>query len=142
MKIDIGLRGNDLRTLGAEAAACERAGVDGLWSHETGHDPFLPLLAAALATERVSLGTAIAVAFGRTPFALAQTAWDLQRASGGRCCSGSGRRCAPTSSAASPPSSTTRWRGSSTTSAACARSGTRSRTARARPTRAASTGSR
>ncbi len=84
MKIDIGLRGNDLQTLGAEAAACERAGVDGLWSDETGHDPFLPLLAAALATERVSLGTAIAVAFGRTPFALAQTAWDLQRASGGR----------------------------------------------------------
>ena len=32
----------------------------------------------------MSLGTAIAVAFGRTPFALAQTAWDLQRASGGR----------------------------------------------------------
>ena len=30
MKIDIGLRGNDLQTLGGEAAACERAGVDGL----------------------------------------------------------------------------------------------------------------
>jgi probable F420-dependent oxidoreductase len=32
----------------------------------------------------VSLGTAIAVAFARTPFAVAQTAWDLQRVSGGR----------------------------------------------------------
>ncbi|HLT02128.1 MAG TPA: TIGR03617 family F420-dependent LLM class oxidoreductase, partial [Geminicoccaceae bacterium] len=72
------------RGLGAAAAAYERLGVDGLWSYETAHDPFLPLFAAALATERVSLGTAIAVAFARTPFAMAQTAWDLQRVSNGR----------------------------------------------------------
>jgi probable F420-dependent oxidoreductase len=84
MKIDTGLRGQDLRTLGDEAAAYERLGVDGLWSFETTHDPFLPLFAAALATERVTLGTGIAVAFARTPFAMAQTAWDLQRVSGGR----------------------------------------------------------
>ncbi len=84
VKIDVGLRKGDLHALGGEAAAYERLGVDGLWSYETVHDPFLPLLAAALATERVSLGTAIAVAFGRTPFAMAQTAWDLQRVSGGR----------------------------------------------------------
>jgi probable F420-dependent oxidoreductase len=84
VKIDVGLRGADLRALGAEAAAYERLGVDGLWSYETAHDPFLPLFAAALATARVSLGTGIAVAFARTPFAMAQTAWDLQRASGGR----------------------------------------------------------
>ena len=84
VKIDVGLRSHDLHALGSEAAAYERLGADGLWSYETAHDPFLPLFAAALATERVSLGTAIAVAFARTPFALAQTAWDLQRASGGR----------------------------------------------------------
>jgi probable F420-dependent oxidoreductase len=84
VKIDAGLRSPDLRALGSEAAAYERLGVDGLWSYETAHDPFLPLFAAALATARVSLGTAIAVAFARTPFALAQTAWDLQRLSGGR----------------------------------------------------------
>jgi probable F420-dependent oxidoreductase len=84
VKIDVGLRGDDLRAVGGEAAAYERLGADGLWSVETAHDPFLPLFAAALATRRVSLGTAIAVAFARTPFALAQTAWDLQRASGGR----------------------------------------------------------
>jgi probable F420-dependent oxidoreductase len=84
MKIDVGLRGHDLHALGDEAAAYERLGVDGLWSYETAHDPFLPLFAAALTTERVSLGTAIAVAFARTPFAMAQTAWDLQRLSGGR----------------------------------------------------------
>jgi probable F420-dependent oxidoreductase len=84
MKIDVGLRGGDLRALGGEAAAYERLGADGLWSYETTHDPFLPLAIAALATERVRLGTGIAVAFARTPYALAQTAWDLQRASGGR----------------------------------------------------------
>jgi probable F420-dependent oxidoreductase len=84
MKVDVGLRGGDLRALGAEAAAYERLGADGLWSYETVHDPFLPLAVAALATERVRLGTGIAVAFARTPYALAQTAWDLQRASGGR----------------------------------------------------------
>lgn len=84
MKVDVGLRSADLRALGSEAAAYERLGVDGLWSYETAHDPFLPLFAAALATERVRLGTGIAVAFARTPFALAQTAWDLQRVSGGR----------------------------------------------------------
>src|SRR5690606_34227785 len=80
----MGLRSHDLSSLGDAAAAYERLGVDGLWSYETAHDPFLPLFAAALATEQVSLGTAIAVAFARTPFAMAQTAWDLQRVSGGR----------------------------------------------------------
>lgn len=84
MKIDMGLRSHDLAGLGVEAAAYERLGIDGLWSYETAHDPFLPLFAAALATERVRLGTGIAVAFGRSPFAMAQTAWDLQRVSGGR----------------------------------------------------------
>jgi probable F420-dependent oxidoreductase len=84
MKVDVGLRSHDLQALGAEAAAYERLGADGLWSYETGHDPFLPLLAAALTTARVSLGTGIAVAFARTPFATAQTAWDLQRVSNGR----------------------------------------------------------
>jgi probable F420-dependent oxidoreductase len=84
VKIDLGLRSHDLHALGGEAAAFERLGADGLWSQETAHDPFLPLFAAALTTGRVSLGTAIAVAFARTPFAIAQTAWDLQRASGGR----------------------------------------------------------
>ena len=52
MKIDMGLRGHDLRTLGGEAAAYERLGIDGLWSYETAHDPFLPLLAAAATTTR------------------------------------------------------------------------------------------
>jgi probable F420-dependent oxidoreductase len=66
------------------AREAEAAGVAGIWTEETAHEPFLPLLLAATATERVSLGTGIAVAFARAPMAVAQTAWDLQAASGGR----------------------------------------------------------
>jgi probable F420-dependent oxidoreductase len=66
------------------ARAAERAGVLGLWTAETSHDPFLPLVLAAEHTERLELGTAIAVAFARSPIVTAATAWDLARQSGGR----------------------------------------------------------
>jgi probable F420-dependent oxidoreductase len=70
---------------GAElAAALEADGYDGVWTAETQHDAFLPLAAAAVSTERVTLGTAIATAFTRSPMVTAMTAWDLQRASAGR----------------------------------------------------------
>ena len=39
---------------------------------------------AAAATSTLELGTNIAVAFARTPFSMAQTAWDLQKYSNGR----------------------------------------------------------
>jgi probable F420-dependent oxidoreductase len=55
-----------------------------VWTFEAAHDPFMPLALAAMATQHLQIGTNIAVAFGRSPFAMAQTAWDLQRASGGR----------------------------------------------------------
>lgn len=84
MKFDAPLRDIALREVAEEARRYERMGIDGVWSFETRHDPFLPLLEAALATERLEVGTNIAVAFARTPFATAMTAWDLQRASGGR----------------------------------------------------------
>lgn len=68
----------------AVARAVEAAGVDGLWTAETSHDPFLPLAVAAEHTGRVELGTAVAVAFARSPVAVAATAWDLARQSRGR----------------------------------------------------------
>ena len=80
---------------GAEAARLERLGVDALWSVETRHDPFFPLLEAALATERLKVGTNIAVAFARTPFSMAHTAWDLQAASRGRLLLGLGTQVRP-----------------------------------------------
>jgi probable F420-dependent oxidoreductase len=66
------------------ASALEAGGYDGVWSAETQHDPFLPLASAAVSTSRVTLGTAIATAFTRSPMVTAMAAWDLQRASRGR----------------------------------------------------------
>ena len=77
MKVDGGI-GGDLRRAGQAAAAQEAQGYDGLWTAETAHDPFFPLLLASQHTEKVELGTGIAVAFARNPMNLAQIAWDLQ----------------------------------------------------------------
>lgn len=84
MKIDAPLRGIALADVAGEAARYERMGFAGLWTFETTSDPFLPLLPAAMGTRRISVGTNIAVAFARSPYATAVTAWDLQKASGGR----------------------------------------------------------
>ena len=82
MKVDGGIGGID--GAGDMARLQEDQGYDGLWSVETGHDPFFPLLLAAQATEKVELGTGIAVAFARSPMTTAVQANDLQLASKGR----------------------------------------------------------
>ena len=71
-------------SLSALARDAEAAGYHGLWSAESAHDPFLPLVAAAQTTSQLELGTAIAVAFARNPMTLAHTAYDLQTLTGGR----------------------------------------------------------
>ena len=96
MYIDTPLREQvPLAGVGAEAVRLERIGFDALWSVETRHDPFFPLLQAALATERLRVGTNIAVAFARTPFSMAHSAWDLQAASRGRLMLGLGTQVRP-----------------------------------------------
>ncbi len=84
MKLDVGMLTHDLKSIPAYARKVEALGFDCLWSSETKHDPFLPLAVAASATSRVKLGTAIAVAFPRSPMITAHLAWDLQKASDGR----------------------------------------------------------
>ena len=49
----------------------EEIGYDGAFSFEAKHDPFLPLVLAAENTERLMLGTAIAIAFARNPMTAA-----------------------------------------------------------------------
>jgi probable F420-dependent oxidoreductase len=83
MKVDGGV-GFDLANAAALAKEAEDAGYDGVWSAETSHDPFFPLLLAAEHTERVELGTGITVAFPRSPMHLANIGWDLQNFSKGR----------------------------------------------------------
>ena len=84
MKIDAALLVHDLNQMPAVARFADNAGFDGIWTFETSHEPFLPLVLAAEHSSRMSLGTSIAVAFARSPTILAQIAWDLARFSKGR----------------------------------------------------------
>lgn len=95
MKFDVTVFADDLNSASALAEAVENYGFDGLWVAEAAHNPFLPLAHAALATNRISLGTAIAVAFPRSPLLMAQTAWDLAEESGGRFILGLGTQIKP-----------------------------------------------
>ncbi len=94
MKIDGGI-GFDLKQAAEQAREAESAGYDGVWTAETAHDPFFPLLLAAGSTERVELGTSIAVAFARNPMLLANVGYDLQAYSGGRFILGLGSQIQP-----------------------------------------------
>lgn len=72
---------SDARSAAAYAA---RLGFDGFFTAETTHDPFLPLMLAADEAPDLDLGTAIAVAFPRSPMVTAMTSWDLARVTGGK----------------------------------------------------------
>ena len=84
MRVIAQLPNDDLRRARTAARAAEDAGLDGVVALENAHGPYLPLAVAALATERIQLGTAVAMAFPRSPTITAHQAWDLQQASGGR----------------------------------------------------------
>ncbi len=66
------------------ARAAESAGFSAVWTNETQHDAFLPHALIAEHTHALSHGTAVAIAFARSPGSLAYTAWDLAAASKGR----------------------------------------------------------
>ena len=96
MKVDGGLGlGSNIEKIVANAKAQEAAGYDGIWTAETSHDPFLPLVLAAEHTETLELGTSIAVAFARNPMLLANLGWDLQAMSNGRFNLGLGTQIKP-----------------------------------------------
>lgn len=86
MKLDAALAINAarLRDVAQIARAAEEIGFGALWTPETQHNGFYPLLVAAEHTQRILLGTAVAIAFPRSPMVMAQNAWDLQALSGGR----------------------------------------------------------
>ena len=83
MKIDTAI-GADLSSVASRTRAAETAGLDCVWASETVNDPFLSLALAAEHSERVSLGTAVAIAFARNPMSLAYTTNQLQEFSHGR----------------------------------------------------------
>lgn len=84
MKVDFYFPPGPPRQAVDAAARAEALGFDGFFSAETSHDPFVPLALAAARSPNLDLGTAIAVAFPRSPMVTAQTAWDIAEMSGGR----------------------------------------------------------
>ena len=84
MKFDTTLLATDLSEIPALTKAAEAIGFNGIWTSETAHDAFLPLVLVAEHSQTLSLGTSIAVAFPRSPTILAHIAWDLAQFSQGR----------------------------------------------------------
>jgi probable F420-dependent oxidoreductase len=84
MEFDLYSFGAPLHEVTAYARHAEALGFSGLWFSESKHNPYLCCAAAALATESITIGTDIAVAFPRSPMVSAQVAWDLAASSGGR----------------------------------------------------------
>jgi len=94
MRLDAAL-GIGLGGTVAAARSAEEAGYDGVWTVETRHDAFLPLVLAAEHTQRLQLGTAIAVALARNPMTVATKGHDLGLWSRGRFVLGLGSQVRP-----------------------------------------------
>jgi probable F420-dependent oxidoreductase len=94
MKIDASLS-DDIGATQTAAAKIESDGYAGGWTSETKHDPFLQCLQAAMATESITIGTAIAIGFARSPMTLASTSYDLARYAEGRFVLGLGSQIKP-----------------------------------------------
>src|SRR3954467_12028829 len=95
LQIDLAYHDEPARLLEAARRIEEHGGVRGLFVAEAAHDPFVSLALAATSTSRLELGTSIAVAFARSPMAMAYSAYDVQRLSGGRLVLGLGSQIKP-----------------------------------------------
>lgn len=87
-KLDPGLAKPDspleMGSVTPDASRVDALGYHALLMEETKDDPFQVLALAAAATDRVHVGTSVAIAFARSPFVTAMAAWTLQKISGGR----------------------------------------------------------
>ena len=84
MRVTYHLNSTTLAGIAEEARWAESMGYDGLLTNENAHDPFFPLVCAAMATSKATLETRVAIAFPRSPMVVAYAARDLQELSGGR----------------------------------------------------------
>jgi len=94
MQFDAGLS-KDLEAVAANAARLQDEGFDGAWVGETKHDPFMQVLEATRSTDTLTIGTAVAIAFARTPMTVANSAYDLAAYSRGRFVLGLGSQVKP-----------------------------------------------
>jgi len=95
MKVDTGGYAASVDEAARAAVRAEDLGYDGWYALETKHDPFLGAAVAAERTDRVQIGTSIAVAFARNPMTVAVQANDVQLLSGGRFLLGLGSQIKP-----------------------------------------------
>jgi len=95
MRIVTTLPQEDLRQVANAARKAEVDGFTGLVTLENRNDPFLAHAVASIATNQVELGTAVAIAFPRSPMVVANAAWDLQVGSRGRFVLGLGPQIRP-----------------------------------------------
>jgi probable F420-dependent oxidoreductase len=83
--LGVTVMGGDVATCAHIAALAERNGLCSAWTAEFyDRSATISLAAMAQATDRITLGTAIAYAFGRTPLVTIAEARDLDELSGGR----------------------------------------------------------
>jgi probable F420-dependent oxidoreductase len=84
MQVDAMTIPGPLGQTGDLARRTQSAGFSGLLFTETGRTAYLNAAVASLAAPNLELSTGVAVAFPRSPFVTAATAWELQEASGGK----------------------------------------------------------
>lgn len=84
MRLDAYVFAQDLRYVPKLANQADLAGFDTIWVSETSHDSLIQASLAIQNTAKSNIGTGIALAFTRSPTAVAYAAWDLQAISGGR----------------------------------------------------------
>ena len=82
--VDVMITPQPLQTIGDLARRTQAAGFSGMLFTETGRTPFMNAALAAQAAPGLDLSTGVAVAFPRSPFIAAATAWELQEATDGR----------------------------------------------------------
>jgi probable F420-dependent oxidoreductase len=83
MDYGIGI-GGPMSMIGPMAKMVEDAGFESCWAAETTNTAFISASVGIQSTSTINVGTAIALAFPRSPTIAAMTAWDLDELSGGR----------------------------------------------------------
>ena len=95
MQVMTTLPQENLNDVPQAARNAEMVGFDMVATMENRYEPFMPLAAAAISTKTINIGTAVAIAFPRSPMVVASTCWDLNNASGGRFVLGLGPQIKP-----------------------------------------------
>ncbi|WP_441963358.1 TIGR03617 family F420-dependent LLM class oxidoreductase [Mycolicibacterium houstonense] len=84
MYVDVMTVPQPLARIGELARRTQSAGFSGLLLTETGRTAYLSAAVASQLAPGLELSTGVAVAFPRSPFITAASAWELQEATGGR----------------------------------------------------------